>query len=81
MLGSVRGLNVLAQTYVPVLLADATIYLCFQFHTLVDLWGSTFQEVGKSQILHISELNTHMVNCICVYKGVQLKYRLQNCGT
>ena len=81
MLDSVRGLNVLTQTYIPVLLTDATICLWFQFQTFADLWGSTFQEVGKSQILHTSELNTHMVNCIFVYKGVQLKYRLQHCGT
>jgi hypothetical protein len=36
---------------------------------------------GGSWILHNSELSVHMINCICVHDGVQLKPKIQNTGT
>jgi len=44
--------------------------------------GSSYILDGPAQveILHKSELNTHMANCTCVYKGVQLKSNLQHNG-
>ena len=36
---------------------------------------------GASQIFHKSVLNIHVFNCIHVYKGVQLKSKIQHAGT
>lgn len=36
---------------------------------------------STSPILHNSEFSTHMVKYVCIQKGVQLKFKLQNTGT
>ena len=52
---------------------------CIWFKTLHELLdvGSRY---GGCPILRISELSVRIVNCICAYKGVQLKSKPQNTG-
>jgi len=48
---------------------------------LPDLRNSYILEHPAQVSLCMSELSIHMVNYICIYKTIQLKYKLQYTGT
>lgn len=54
----------------------------YKFQTISDARNNGVQQdPGASQILCSSELNMHTANCICIYKGEQLKSKRQRTAT
>jgi hypothetical protein len=47
-------------------------------HSPIQAAVNVVEGLAQMKILYKSELNTHMANCTCVHKGVQLKSNLQH---